>query len=123
MTEPTNDSPDTSGAGPRPCDAVTVCPLTAIAPGTAQRHDVDGHRLAVVRIEGEVAVIGDRCTHQDVSLAEGEVDCENRTLECWKHGSLFGIDDGVPTCLPATRPTPVYEAGVADGDVWVVLGD
>jgi len=98
-----------------------VCPLESIEAGTAAAHEVDSHRLALVRIEDDVYVIGDRCTHQDVSLAEGDVDVKGRTLECWKHGSLFGIDDGAPTCLPATKPVPVYEAVVAEGEVWVVL--
>jgi len=98
-----------------------VCSLDDVAPDSAIRVDVDGHRLAVVRCGDDVYVIGDRCTHQDISLAEGEVDCEDLTIECWKHGSTFRLNDGVPTALPATRPTPTYEVTVVDGDVHVEL--
>jgi 3-phenylpropionate/trans-cinnamate dioxygenase ferredoxin subunit len=100
---------------------IELGPLEDIEPGTARRFDVDGHRLAVVRIDDDVYVIGDRCTHQDVSLAEGEVDVEERTIECWKHGSQFDLRTGEPLSLPATRPTPVYEAKVVDGRVMVEL--
>ena len=30
--------------------------------------------IAVVTIDGEIFAVGDRCSHADVSLAEGEVD-------------------------------------------------
>lgn len=96
-------------------------PFDDLAPNTARRVDIDGHRLAVVRFEDEVHVIGDRCTHADYSLAEGELDIDDRTLECFKHGSTFSIDSGEPTCLPATRAVPVYEAVVTDGMIQVTI--
>ena len=96
-----------------------LCPLAELDDGAARRFDVDGHRLAVVRIGDDVYVIGDRCTHQDVSLSEGEVDASTLSLECWKHGSCFSLETGEPSSLPATRPVPVYEARVSDGDVVV----
>jgi 3-phenylpropionate/trans-cinnamate dioxygenase ferredoxin subunit len=95
--------------------------LDELADCSAQRVDVDGHRIAVVRIGDDVHAIGDRCTHQDVSLSEGEVDADACTLECWKHGSTFDLRTGEPTCLPATRPVPVYEVSVRGDEVWVVL--
>ncbi len=98
-----------------------VCALDEIEPNSAIRVDVDGHRLAVVRCGDDVYVIGDRCTHADISLAEGEVDCENRTIECWKHGSEFSLTDGEPETLPATRPTPTYAVTVTDGEIHVEL--
>ncbi len=97
----------------------TVCRLDELNDGEALRVDVDGVEVAVVRCGDEVFAIGDQCTHADVSLSEGEVDCEARTLECWKHGSAFSLIDGVPVSLPATRATPVYDVSVADGDVRV----
>ena len=98
-----------------------LCALDDVAPNSAVRIDVDGHRLAVVRCDDDVYVIGDRCTHQDISLAEGEVDCATRTIECWKHGSEFRLTDGEPEALPATKPTPTYTVTVTDGDVYVEL--
>jgi 3-phenylpropionate/trans-cinnamate dioxygenase ferredoxin subunit len=92
-----------------------------IAPGTSKRFVIDGHRIAVVRIDDDFYAIGDTCTHADYSLAEGEIDCEERTVECWKHGALFSLETGEALTLPATRPTPVYEVFVADGELQVVI--
>ena len=101
--------------------ATVLCPLDELVDGAARRFDVDGHRLAVIRLGDDVYVIGDRCTHADVSLAEGEVDADTCHIECWKHGSSFSLVTGEPDAFPATRPVPVYEAHVADGDVLVTL--
>ena len=99
-----------------------VCALDDVEPDSAIRVDIDDHRLAVVRCGDDVYVIGDRCTHADISLAEGEVDCDTGTIECWKHGSEFRLEDGVPETLPATKPTPTYAVTVRDGDIYVELG-
>jgi 3-phenylpropionate/trans-cinnamate dioxygenase ferredoxin subunit len=95
--------------------------LSDLAPGTAKQVVVGGHRVALVRIDDDVYAIGDQCTHQDISLAEGEVLCEDRAIECWKHGSAFSLVDGHPESLPATRPVPVYEVHVVDGEIEVVI--
>jgi 3-phenylpropionate/trans-cinnamate dioxygenase ferredoxin subunit len=100
---------------------VTVCRLDDLEVDSAKRFDIDGHRLAVVRLGDDVYAIGDRCSHADYSLAEGEVDSGEKTLECWKHGSTFSLESGQPTCLPAIKPVPTYEATVVDGEIRVVV--
>ncbi|HZA79830.1 MAG TPA: non-heme iron oxygenase ferredoxin subunit [Acidimicrobiales bacterium] len=98
-----------------------LCRFDDLAPGEARRLDVGKHRIAVVRIGDELYAIGDRCTHANISLAEGEVHAEDRTIECWKHGSEFSLETGEPLTLPATKPEPVYEVHVDDGDIVVVI--
>ena len=95
--------------------------LADLAVDTAKRVDLGEHRIALIRFADQVYAIGDECSHADYSLAEGEVDLEDCTLECWKHGSLFSLTTGEAETLPATRPVPVYEIRVADGEVAVLL--
>ena len=92
-----------------------------IAPGTAQRFDVGSHRICVVRIGDDFYAIGDRCSHADFSLAEGDVWPDEREIECWKHGSTFSLVTGEPQTLPATLPVPVYDIRVEDGDLFVTV--
>ena len=100
---------------------VRVCDVGDVAPGSARRFDVDGHRIAVVRIGDSWYAIGDTCSHADYSLAEGDLWEEERTLECPKHGSTFSLLTGEPQTLPATRPVPAYDVHVEDSDVLIVL--
>src|SRR3989442_14141963 len=94
---------------------VRLCRTDELAPGTARRFDVGAHRIALVRCDADFFAIGDRCTHADISLSEGEVLCDEREIECWKHGSTFSLRTGEPQSLPATRATPVFRVAV-DGD-------
>jgi len=100
---------------------VEICALDELPNGGARRYDGDGVRVAVVRIGDDVYAIGDRCSHADVSLSEGEVDSDARTIECIKHGSTFDLRTGEPETLPATRPVPVYRVFVRDGVVVLEL--
>jgi 3-phenylpropionate/trans-cinnamate dioxygenase ferredoxin subunit len=90
-----------------------------IEPGTAKRFDVDGHRIALVRIGDDFYAIGDRCSHEDFSLSEGEVLPDEYEIECWKHGSTFSLTTGEPQSLPAVKPVPVYDV-VREGDEIVI---
>ena len=98
-----------------------LCKVDEIEPGSARRFDVGAHRIALVRIGDDFYAIGDRCSHADYSLSEGETDEETLTLECWKHGSTFDLKTGEPTVFPATRPVPVYEIEVREGAVVVIV--
>ena len=96
-----------------------VCRLDEIESGTARKVDVDGVAVAVVRVGDEVHAIADTCSHANVSLSEGIVWCETRSLECIRHGSAFNLETGKPDTLPATQPVEVFDAEVRDGNVVV----
>jgi nitrite reductase/ring-hydroxylating ferredoxin subunit len=105
-----------------------VSTLTAVGPladfplGAARRVFVEGTAVAVVRTDEGVFAIADRCSHADVSLADGEVD--GCTIECWLHGSAFDLRTGVPLSLPAIEPVATYRVTVAgDGDDAQILID
>jgi len=100
---------------------VVVCKVDDVDDGSARRFDVDGHRLAVVRIGERFYVIGDQCSHEDYSLSEGDVWPDECEIECPKHGSTFSLTTGEPQTLPATKPVPVYEVRVDGDDVVVTL--
>jgi len=99
---------------------IRLCAVADLAPSTARRFDVAGLRVALVRIGDDFYAIGDRCSHADVSLAEGEVLVDSCELECWKHGSAFSVVTGEPSCLPAIKAVPTYEVQVSGGEVFIV---
>ncbi|QYG93812.1 non-heme iron oxygenase ferredoxin subunit [Iamia sp. SCSIO 61187] len=96
-----------------------ACSLSDVPEGTAHRVVVDGHPIAVVACDGEVYAVGDICSHQRISLSEGEVLCTDKGIECWKHGSVFSLVTGEPSALPATKPIPVFPVTVEDDTVYV----
>jgi 3-phenylpropionate/trans-cinnamate dioxygenase ferredoxin subunit len=100
---------------------VRCCSRDDVASGSARRFDVDGECIALVRIGDDFYAIGDRCSHADYSLSEGDVWEDELEIECPKHGSTFSLKTGEPQTLPATQPVPVYAVVIDGDDVFVEL--
>ena len=89
--------------------------------GQAVQVTHDALVLVVVRIEDDVYVLDDRCSHEDFSLALGEVDAATCEIECARHGAMFSLKDGEPMSFPATRPVRHYDVLHEDGRLQVVV--
>jgi len=83
--------------------------------------NVGEERIAMFRVGDEVFAIGDRCSHAEASLAEGDV--FDHGVECPRHGSEFDMRTGEPLSLPAVKPVPTYPVTVEEGTVYLVLED
>ena len=100
---------------------VHIAPLAAFQEGEGLRIEVGEHRVAMFRVDGQIYAIGDRCSHAEASLSEGEL--FDFDVECPRHGSEFDIQTGEPSSLPATRPVPVYKTAIVDDEVFLEIGD
>lgn len=89
--------------------------------GRGIRVDFGEHRVAVFRIGDDIYAIGDRCSHAEASLAEGEL--FGMDVECPRHGSEFNVQTGEPGSFPATKSVPVYEVIVEGGQATLVIED
>ena len=101
--------------------AVDIGALEDFVSGEARQVRVSDRVLVVVRIESDVYVLDDRCSHEEFSLALGEVITETCEIECARHGAMFSLKDGEPQSFPATRPVAHYDVHQIDGRVQVVL--
>lgn len=98
---------------------VRLCEASEIPQGEARRFVVGSHEIAVARAGDETFAIGDVCSHGHFLLSEGEVDEDECTLECPKHGSCFNLRTGEPETLPATEPVAVYPLKTEGGSLLV----
>lgn len=89
--------------------------------GRAAQVKVGNRVLVVVRIDNDVYVLDDRCSHEDFSLALGEVDVNTCEIECARHGAMFQLKDGQPASFPATRPVAHYDVVNESGRLQVVM--
>jgi 3-phenylpropionate/trans-cinnamate dioxygenase ferredoxin subunit len=95
-----------------------VANLDTLAPGKSIKVVIDDIPIALVReSSGTVHALGDRCSHGDISLSDGFV--EDDTIECWAHGSKFGVADGSPRNVPAFEPVPVFAVEIDGSDIYV----
>jgi len=89
--------------------------------GEARQLRLDGRVLVVVRIEEDVYVLDDRCSHEDFSLSLGEVSVATCEIECARHGAMFRLSDGAPMSFPATRPVASYDVHAVNGRLEVMV--
>lgn len=73
--------------------------------------------LVIVKREGRIYAMADRCAHRGGPLHEG--DLEGDCISCPWHGTRFRLEDGSVERGPSAYPQPVYEARVHDGRVEV----
>jgi nitrite reductase/ring-hydroxylating ferredoxin subunit/uncharacterized membrane protein len=101
-------------------------PPTRWTDAVAEADLVEGRPVAVtieaipvllVRTDGRIHALADRCTHRGGPLHEGTV--IDGCVECPWHGSRFALDDGAVVRGPATRPAPVFETRLVDGRIQV----
>jgi cytochrome P450/nitrite reductase/ring-hydroxylating ferredoxin subunit len=100
-------------------DWTAVGPDEPAADGTLRRVEIDGRAVCLGRVEGAWAAFDDICTHQECSLAGGDLD--GAVVVCPCHGSEFDVRTGDVLSPPALDPLPIYEARVEGGVLEVRL--
>jgi 3-phenylpropionate/trans-cinnamate dioxygenase ferredoxin subunit len=99
---------------------VEVGRTTDIPEGEARRFVADRIEVAVANLgNGVFLAVDDVCSHAEASLSEGEIDVEDETIECPRHGSVFDLRSGKPKALPATLPVLTFPVKV-EGDVILI---
>jgi 3-phenylpropionate/trans-cinnamate dioxygenase ferredoxin component len=101
--------------------SVRVCAVDDVPVGEARRFAIDGREVAVVNLgdEGGVRAIDAVCSHEHYYLDEGDVDVDEGTIECPKHGSEFDVATGAAITLPAVKPVQTFPVTVTGDDVWI----
>ena len=109
-----------SGAGspaPIPVASLQDIPPDGLLPVTL----ADGTAVCLVRHEGAVYALHDRCTHADFSLSAGELLADG-TVQCLWHGARFDCRTGAVRQGPATDDVPTFAVRVEGEAVFVEGG-
>ena len=99
---------------------IDICPVEEL-PARRASASSSGRtsRSASSTARGEILAIEDRCSHDDGELVEGELDEDDCTVECPRHGSRFDLRTGKPLNLPAYVPVDTFPVIVEDGVIRV----
>ena len=87
--------------------------------GTLRRVEVGDTAVCLARTGEGWLAFDDTCTHEECSLAGGELDGEVVICPC--HGSEFDLRTGDVVTPPALEPLPIYEAREDGGTLFVRL--
>ncbi len=98
---------------------IRACSLAEVPEQGVIGVELNDKPLVIIRADGEVYALDEFCTHEEVSLVDGEI--YDHTVECWLHGSCFDVRSGKPTGPPATKPLSTYPVRVDGDDVYVAV--
>ena len=99
---------------------VKVCAAADVPEGEARRFRLGKGHVAVVNLgEAGFRAVDAICSHEHAWLDDGEVEVEDCTIECPKHGSVFDLDSGAPRSLPATQAVAAYHVKIDNDDVLI----
>jgi 3-phenylpropionate/trans-cinnamate dioxygenase ferredoxin subunit len=93
---------------------VTTIKTSEIPVGRVTAVDVRGTRIALANVDGVFYAFDDTCTHEECSLADG--DLAGSTIFCVCHGAEFDVRTGQVLAPPAFVPLKVYPTRV-EGDL------
>lgn len=99
-------------------DFAKVARLSDLPVGGRKLVEIDGVRIAIFNLEGELYAIEDVCTHDGGPLVEGDV-VNGCQVQCPRHGARFDIRTGAALSMPAFEATNTLAVEVNDGDVFV----
>jgi 3-phenylpropionate/trans-cinnamate dioxygenase ferredoxin component len=95
-----------------------------IPEGEARRFVVRRIEIAVANLgNGTFLAVDDICSHAEASLSEGEIDVDDETIECPRHGSVFDLRTGRPRSLPATLPVVTFPVKVEGDTIMIEVED
>lgn len=92
---------------------VDLCAVDDVAEGGALKVETEGLTVAVFKVNGDVYVTDDHCTHGPGSLSEGFL--SEHEIECDFHQGCFDVRTGAVTSPPPMVPVRTYSV-VVDGD-------
>ena len=98
-----------------PGDWTPALDASMLAPDRPAVATVGAVEVLLVRRDGTIHALADRCNHRGGPLHEGEL--VDGCIECPWHGSRFRLDDGSLERGPAVYPQPVFEARERDGRI------
>ncbi|MCA2978657.1 MAG: Rieske 2Fe-2S domain-containing protein [Myxococcaceae bacterium] len=95
---------------------VDVCGALDVPEGGRRVVDVQGQAVALVRVQGRVYAVDNRCPHRDGELGQGDLDGFH--LFCPLHAWVFDVRDG-RGFFPRGAEVACFTVREADGRLFV----
>ncbi len=101
-------------------DYVKVATNDELAPGQGKVVEVQGKEIALFNVGGAYFAIDNMCTHEEASLADGEI--SGFEVTCPLHGAKFDVRSGRVVGPPAYDDVTSYSVRVSGADVEIDVG-
>ena len=98
-------------------DWVDIGSLAELQATSRLEGDVDGYRVRVASVGGNLYAFEDRCTHDDSPFDDAPI--EDSEIICPRHGARFCLRTGEALSPPAYEPLRIFAVRSVGGRVEV----
>ncbi len=109
--------PNHALAGEAPEQFTRTLPDAEVREGEKRKVQVGDAAVVLLRHNGQVCALAEKCAHQGGPLSEGEL--RDGVLHCPWHDSQYRVEDGAVVHGPSTYDQPCYDTRVVDGFIEV----
>ena len=99
---------------------VVVLDEKELVEGKMKRLSVEGTPVLLIKLQGKIFAVDNRCPHQACSLSNGTLD--GLVIVCPCHDWRFNLETGEYEGNPSLK-LPKFEWKVESGKIWVKLED
>jgi nitrite reductase/ring-hydroxylating ferredoxin subunit len=96
---------------------VSVASVNDLKPNKMKPVNANGNPILLANIEGTYFAIGNKCTHMQCTLTNGEL--KGELVQCPCHGSRFNVKTGKVEGGPAALPEPKYDVKIENGHILI----
>jgi nitrite reductase/ring-hydroxylating ferredoxin subunit len=96
-----------------------VATIEELPAGAAKAVVVNGRKLALFNLGGNIYAIEDTCPHRGAPLSEGE--CDGTTVICPWHGASFDLSTGAVLSPPASSGVMAFKVQLVGNEVQIDL--
>jgi nitrite reductase/ring-hydroxylating ferredoxin subunit len=96
-----------------------VATIEELPAGTARAVVINGRKLALFNLGGNLYAIEDTCPHRGAPLSEGE--CDGTTVICPWHGASFDLSSGAVLSPPASSGVMAFKVQLVGDEVQIDL--
>jgi 3-phenylpropionate/trans-cinnamate dioxygenase ferredoxin component len=96
---------------------VRALPLSELQPGSMAGVELEGTKVLLSNLDGEVHAVSGVCTHEDYDLSQGFI--LEGAVVCTLHLSQFDLKTGEVYNPPATLPLRVFNIKIEEDIIFV----
>jgi nitrite reductase/ring-hydroxylating ferredoxin subunit len=97
---------------------INIASFNDVTIGVLKKINISGKDLLMTRIDDQVYVLDDACTHKGCSLS-GEGFLDGQKIVCGCHGAMFDVSSGKVLALPAVNDLKSYQVTIKNGDIFI----
>ena len=96
---------------------IPVCRADELDDNSSKAIEAEGHHIVLIKTNGEIFALEDRCSHQDTPLSGGRV--RRGYIACPLHGVMFDVKTGNPTGTLTKKCVRTFDVEVLEGMVHI----